>query len=145
MRFGLRSRLPAPSRTCMHSSPNHENDPQWCHLVPETTRIGDEVGPGARYRFVQKFGPTRHEGTIEVLAARPPGWIHLQSAVMGARFDTEYCLEPEDGRARMIHVNRAHWTGLMRLLHPVQRKVTERIMNRQLGALKRILESPNVG
>lgn len=117
------------------------NDPRWCHLVPEVTRIGQSDAGLPQYRFVQMFGPTRSEGTVEVMSMSPPSELHSVATVMGGVFDTAYHLEATNGGTRFTHINEVRWSGGMRLMHPVQKSMTQRIMNRQLSALKSILES----
>jgi uncharacterized protein YndB with AHSA1/START domain len=119
---------------------NSENDPQWCHLVPEVTRIGDDESGLATYRFIQRFGPTRSDGTVQVVSMSPPSELHSVTTVMGGVFHTSYRLEPANGNTRFVHTNEVSWSGAMRLMHPIQKPMTRRIMDRQLGALKSILE-----
>ncbi len=60
---------------------------------------------------------------------------------MGGDFDTTYDLQAIDAGTRFVHTNRVRWSGALRLLHPIQKWVTRRTMQRQLGALKAILEA----
>ncbi len=120
---------------------NSENDPQWCHLVPEVTRVGRSEGGLPRYTYVQLFGPTRSEGTVEVDSLSPPTEFRSTTEVMGGVFKTLYTLAPSNGGTIFKHVNQVRWSGGMRLMHPVQKVMTGRIMKRQLSKLKSILES----
>ena len=94
-----------------------------------------------RYRFIQKFGPTRAEGSVRVTAMSAPSEFRSITEVMGGTFDTSYGLRPSDQGTHLVHRNKVRWSGAMRLMHPIQKVVTRRIMNRQLRALKGILES----
>lgn len=118
-----------------------ENDPQWCHLVPEVTRVGETEAGLPRYKYVQLFGPMRSEGTVEVNSMSPPSEFRSTTEAMGGVFKTVYTLAPSDGGTVFNHVNHVSWSGGMRLMHPVQKFMTRRIMNRQLSKLRSILQS----
>lgn len=117
-----------------------ENDPEWAPLVPEVTRIGDGENNLGRYRFVQRFGPMQREGTIEILSASAPTDLRGVERVMGGTLTFSYHLEPTGAGTRFVHTNEVRWSWAMRLMQPVQRVVTKRLMNRQLGILKSTLE-----
>ncbi len=118
-----------------------ENDPQWCHLVPDVVRVGETEAGLPRYRYVQLFGPMRSEGRVAVESMSPPSEFRSTTEAMGGTFKTVYTLTPSTGGTVFNHVNQVSWSGGMRLMHPVQKVMTRRIMNRQLAKLKSILES----
>lgn len=115
-----------------------ENDPQWCPLVSGTAPA--EGGVGRRYRYEQRFGPMKREGTIEIVAEEAPLRLELRTLVMGGEFLGTYTLEWVGDGTRFAHTNRVRWSGPMRVLSPVQRRATKRLMDRQLGRLKALLE-----
>lgn len=118
-----------------------ENDPQWCVHVPEVTKAGDNESGLARYEFVQSMGPARIAGIIEYLSNSPPFELSSVAKATGAMFESSYRLEPSNGGTVLTHTKTAHWNGLIRLTHPVQKAMGKRIQVRQLVALKTILES----
>lgn len=59
---------------------------------------------------------------------------------MGGVFDFDYRLEETCGGTRFRHTNDVRWLGLMRIMHPMMKRVTKRGMDRQLGLLKEVLE-----
>lgn len=118
-----------------------ENDPQWCVQVPEVTKAGDNESGLARYKFVQSMGPARISGTIEYLSIAPPFQLSSMATAPGAMFESSYRLKPSNGGTVLTHTKSAHWNGLLRLTHPLQKVMSKRIQIRQLAALKTVLES----
>lgn len=115
-----------------------ENDPTWCRLVSDVSPT--EGGPGRTYRYVQRFGPMKRDGTVEIVSEDRPRGMGMRTRVMGAEFVGAYTLEADGASTVFTHTNEVRWSGPMRVMSPLQRRVTKRIMDRQLGRLKILLE-----
>ena len=119
-----------------------ENDPQWCRLVPEVTFTGDRSTGLGTYDFVQMLPRNkRTPGTGEILELSRPTALRLRSSFDRTSLEAEYQLQPVGEATRLTHTNHVRWSGTLRLLHPILRWNTKRVIVTQLADLKSLLEA----
>lgn len=88
----------------------------------------------------QQFGPIQRTGNGEIVSASPPTKLQGRAEVMGGEFRYTYRLESVDEGTRFTHTNEVRWGGPIRIMHSIQQRMTQRIMDRQLQTLKELLE-----
>jgi uncharacterized protein YndB with AHSA1/START domain len=120
------------------------NDPGWCGKVDSVEQLaGDGPGPGARYRVLHRPKPLRGpvELVMEVVEFDPPRRLRWREEDNDAVFDVVYDLAQRGDGTRLTQIDQIDWK-IPRLLVPVGRFMVRRDLERQLAALKRLLEAP---
>lgn len=119
------------------------NDPEWCPKVRSVELVGrDAPGPGARYRVVHKPIPLRpaREMSFTCEAAERPSRIEWLEDDGTDTIRVTYALEPTpSGGTRMTQRDDAE-LGASRLMQPVMKRGIGADVQKQLKALKRLLE-----
>ncbi len=120
------------------------NDVRWCHKVQSVELVSrDGPGAGAHYRVVHKPVPLRpaREMDYSCEAVEPPRRIEWHEEDGTDTIDVVYELEPTaDGGTRMTQRDDAT-LGAPRLLQPVIKGGIGADVQRQLRALKKLLEA----
>jgi uncharacterized protein YndB with AHSA1/START domain len=118
------------------------NDPHWCAKVVSVEQVsGDGPGPDARYRVIHR--PVRlktpNELGVTVEEFDPPRRMRLREEDDDAVFDVTYELGSERGGTRLTQRDRIEWK-IPRFQLPLARRMVTRDIEKQLAALKRVLE-----
>lgn len=117
------------------------NDPTWCHLVLRSELVSGTPGePGARYRQVQKPGPVGKNLDVRLLETDRPTRARIGWSTSAATFDVEYQLEQTQDGTRLTQHSDVTLRRLGRLSKPLVRLVLPKTTERQLDALKDLLE-----
>jgi uncharacterized protein YndB with AHSA1/START domain len=119
------------------------NDPRWCHKVVSVDQVaGDGPAPGSGYAVVHKPVPGRPERRMqyECVAWERPRRIDWRENDGADLIRVTYELEDLGGRTRMTQRDDAE-LGAPRLLRPIFKAGIGRDIERQLAALKKLLEA----
>ena len=119
------------------------NDPEWCAKVVSVEQVeGDGRGPGARYEVLHRPIPLRpaRRMTYTCLDWEPPARIAWREDDGADVIDVGYELESVWTSTRLTQRDDVVRLGAPRLLHPLLRIGVGRDVERQLRALKRVLE-----
>jgi uncharacterized protein YndB with AHSA1/START domain len=120
------------------------NDVRWCHKVQSVELTSrDGPGPGARYRVVHKPVPLRpaREMDYSCEAAERPRRIDWREDDGTDTIAVTYELEPTAaGGTRLTQRDEAE-LGAPRILHPIMKRGIGADVQRQLKALKELLEA----
>lgn len=123
------------------------NDPRWCEKVVSVEQLaGDGPGPNARYLVMHRPRPRKPavELAMEVVEFNPPHRLRWREEDSDAVFDVLYQLEPDGPGTRITQVDDIDWK-IPKPLRPIGRIMVSRDIQRQLDALKRLLEQPTPG
>ena len=119
------------------------NDPQWCAKVLSVEQVvGTGPGPGARYDVLHRpirLRPARPMA-YTCLEWEPPARIAWREDDGADVIDVGYELESVWTSTRLTQCDDVVRLGAPRLLHPLLRIGIGRDVERQLRALKRVLE-----
>ncbi len=119
------------------------NDTLWCSKVLSSLQTdGDGPGPGARYEVLHRPIPLRpaREMDHRCLDWAPPRSITWSEDDGRDTLVVTYQLEELGGSTRMIQMSDARLAA-PRVLHPLMRAGIGHDIQRQLGALKVLLEA----
>jgi uncharacterized protein YndB with AHSA1/START domain len=118
------------------------NDPNWCAKVVSVEQVsGDCPGPDARYRVIHRSArlKTPNELGVTVEEFDPPPRVRLREEDDDAVFDVTYELQSERGGTRLTQRDRIEWK-IPRFQLRLARRMVTRDIEKQLAALKRVLE-----
>jgi carbon monoxide dehydrogenase subunit G len=115
------------------------NDPGWCPKVKSVDRVDPE-----RWLVHHKPIPLRPTAvlTVEQVAAEAPHRLVLREEDDASTFDVEYRLEPTSTGTRFTQISEFRWKRLPGLAQRLLAPGVRRDVRRQLGELKRTLETP---
>lgn len=120
------------------------NDVRWCHKVQSVELVSREgPGAGARYRVVHKPVPLRpaREMTYSCEAVDQPRRIEWHEDDGTDAIDVVYELEPTAGGGTRLTQRDDASLGAPRPLQPIIKRGIGADVQRQLRALKKLLES----
>jgi uncharacterized protein YndB with AHSA1/START domain len=120
------------------------NDVRWCHKVKSVDLVSrDGPGAGARYRVVHKPVPMRPEREMEFTceAAERPHRIEWHEDDGHDSIDVTYSLEPTPSGGVRVTQRDDATLGAPRLLQPIVKRGIGADVQRQLRALKKLLET----
>ena len=118
------------------------NDHRWCAKVESVEQVSGS-GPGfdASYRVIHR--PIRLKKpkalTVTVEKFEPPHRMRMREEDDDAVFEVTYELHPAEGGTRLIQSDQIGWK-IPRFQRPIARRMVSRDIERQLSALKRVLE-----
>jgi hypothetical protein len=119
------------------------NDARWCPKVDSTEQVaGRGPGPGSRYVTIHRPVPLRPAREMEHSCVEwsPPRRIEWFQDDGVDRFKVTYELEEVAGGTRLSQRSDAR-LGVPKLLHPIWRRGIANDIDRQLRALKDLLET----
>ncbi|HYF28713.1 MAG TPA: SRPBCC family protein [Baekduia sp.] len=118
------------------------NDPQWIGGLREAALLGDPpLAVGSRTRRVASFLGRRIDYVLEVAAYEPGALLDLQSVVAPFPMRVTYSFADAASGATVVR-NRVRGgpTGAAALLSPVTARMVRRNVERDLRALRELLE-----
>ena len=115
-----------------------ENDPRWCDKVQSV----EAIAPG-RWRVMHKPLPFRPpvELLVEHDVLEPPRRLTMREEDDGSTFVVEYRLAATAAGTRFTQTSEFEWKRMPRLLQRVLAPGVRRDVQRQLRAVKRLLEA----
>jgi uncharacterized protein YndB with AHSA1/START domain len=118
------------------------NDPQWCDKVISVEQItGADAGPDASYRVVHR--PIRlkksKELAVTVEEFDPPRRMRMREEDDDGVFNVTYELEPAGEGTRLTQRDQIEWK-IAKFQRPIARRMVSGDIEKQLSALKRVLE-----
>ena len=134
--------IPQPIEAVWAFIADGRNDPRWCDKVVSVDQTAGE-GPGrdAGYRVIHR--PVRlrkpKELTVTVEAFEPPRRMRLREEDDDGIFDVTYALESTGDGTRLTQHDEIDWK-IPRFQRPIARAMVSRDIERQLSALKALLE-----
>jgi uncharacterized protein YndB with AHSA1/START domain len=118
------------------------NDPRWCRKVDSVEQT-EGGGPGRGARYLARHRPKPLRGpvdlTMEATEFDPPRRLRLREEDGDAVFDVVYELNEEAAGTRLTQIDHIDWK-IPRVLQPIGRAMVGRDLQRQLEALKALLE-----
>jgi uncharacterized membrane protein len=123
-----------------------ENDPRWTPgTVMERTSPGP-LGVGTTFQQHDRFMGRRMDLSLEVTDYEPPNKIGIKTTSGQLSFGGTRMFEPVGAAAtRVTFFGEGHAPGILKLAEPLLAAAGERRLRKQLGNLKRLLESAAQG
>lgn len=119
-----------------------QNVPEWNYAIVETQKTSDgPVEVGTTYRQVRSL-PRRSEETFEVAVYEPPRSLAISGTLGPFAAELGYRLEPHDGGTRVTNEVELRPRGILGVVGQLASSGVKEAVDRNLGELKRILESP---
>ena len=121
------------------------NAPRWyANIESVNWQTPPPITVGSRMDFVAHFLGRRLAYTYEVVELDPGRKLVMRTAQGPFPMETTYTWTPlGDGRTRMTLRNRGEPSGFARIASPVMTAAMRRANNKDLAAIKRLLESGN--
>lgn len=119
--------------------------PRWYHAVEQVTRTA--AGPataGATYDIIRSLPGGRAHNIVEIIQHEPHHRVTLESRDGPTPFRYRYTLQPQPDEATSVVLDGISGAGLpgpLGRLDPLATRLFKRGMRRNLGELKRIIES----
>jgi uncharacterized protein YndB with AHSA1/START domain len=121
------------------------NDPRWCPKVDSVVQVEGD-GPGGQARYLVRHRPKPLRGPVDLTMVAvefdPPRRLRWREEDGDAVFDVTYEVEPEGSGTRMTQIDDIEWK-VSRLVQPIGRAMVSRDIQRQLQALRALLEAPS--
>jgi uncharacterized protein YndB with AHSA1/START domain len=144
LRVARRIRIARPPDEVFALVAEPANDPRWCAKVRSVEQVlGAGPGPGARYLVVHAPVPLRPPRPMDhrCVGWEPPHRITWREDDGTDVIEVTYELEPTDGGGVQLTQRDEATLGAPRLLQPIMKRGIGTDVQRQLRALKRLLES----
>jgi uncharacterized protein YndB with AHSA1/START domain len=121
------------------------NAPRWyANIESVNWQTPPPITVGSRMDFVAHFLGRRLAYTYEVVELDPGRKLVMRTAQGPFPMETTYTWTPlGDGRTRMTLRNRGEPSGFARIASPVMTAAMRRANNKDLAAIKRLLEAGN--
>lgn len=121
---------------------NPDNNPNWQPEVIEHRKLTD--GPivvGTKFLHVSKFMGRRIEVNGCVTKFEPNRKIAFEVESGTLLYTIDYLMESVSSATRFTYASLAEINGLLKLVQPLMVIAAKRVIDRDLGRLKRILEA----
>ena len=134
-----------PSAEVAAYAADPSNAPQWyANIKSVTWRTPPPISTGSRMDFVAHFLGRRLAYTYEIVELVPGERLVMRTAQGPFPMETTYTWTAlDDSRTRMTLRNRGEPSGFSRIAAPVMAAAMRRANQKDLAAIRRILERPD--